>query len=60
MKTYPAKENPPLPEQRIFPMEVRHQMSASTVVYEGRNRGATIYTISHSSVEQTNHLEFIG
>ena len=49
MTIYSAKDNPPPPEQRVFPMEVRHKKSASVMIYEGRNRSATIYTVAFQS-----------
>ena len=49
MNIYSAKDNPPPPEQRIFPMEVRHKKSASVMIYEGRNRGTIVYTIAFNA-----------
>ena len=46
MNIYSARDNPPSPEQRAFPMELRHKKSASIMIYEGRNRGSAIYTVA--------------
>lgn len=31
----------------MFPMEIRHKMAASVVIYEGQNRERTMYTIAY-------------
>jgi hypothetical protein len=49
MLTLQAKQTPPPPELRKFPMEVRHKNSASAIIYKGRNRGTTIYTITFNA-----------
>lgn len=49
MQTFQAKQPPPPPEQREFPLEVRHKNSASAIIYEGRNRGTTVYTIAFNA-----------
>lgn len=46
-KTYSAKESPPPPEEREFPMEIRHKKAASVTLYEGPNRGTMMYTVAY-------------
>jgi len=47
MQTYSAKEPPPPPAEREFPMEVRHKKAASVVIYEVSNREKAMYTIAY-------------
>lgn len=48
MNIFSAKEAPPPPEEREFPMEIRHKKAASVVIYKVRNREKAMYIIAYS------------
>lgn len=49
MQTLQAKQPPPPPELREFPMAVRHKNSASALIYKVHNRGTVVYTVSFNA-----------